>query len=160
MRSTYCSCSADPLEGMYGQSGIFLSITKNLFQFFECKYSYFFIILRQPVTISVTVFYILTKVDQLSIRAYPALYLGGTPSQETGTSPPSCLLLENRLYIYCQTSVLFFTNGTRYQPPQLSTHRQPSMYSTQQCEICISFMQLHTPSTSFITFPMTSSHTF
>ena len=32
-------------------------------------------------------------------RAYPALYLSGTPSQETGTSPPSCLLLENRLYI-------------------------------------------------------------
>ena len=31
------------------------------------------------------------------IRAYPALYLGGTPSQETRTSPPSCLLLENRL---------------------------------------------------------------
>ena len=34
-----------------------------------------------------------------NIRAYPALYLGGTPSQETGTSPPSCLLLENRLYM-------------------------------------------------------------
>ena len=32
-------------------------------------------------------------------RAYPALYLGGTPSQETSTSPPSCLLLKNRLYI-------------------------------------------------------------
>ena len=30
-------------------------------------------------------------------RAYPPLYLGGTPSQETGTSPPSCLLLKNRL---------------------------------------------------------------
>ena len=30
-------------------------------------------------------------------RAYPALYFGGTPSQETGTSPPSSLLLENRL---------------------------------------------------------------
>ena len=26
-----------------------------------------------------------------------ALRLGVTPSQETGTSPPSCLLLENRL---------------------------------------------------------------
>ena len=32
------------------------------------------------------------------IRAYPALNLGGTPSQETGISPPSCLLLENCLY--------------------------------------------------------------
>ena len=40
---------------------------------------------------------ILVKV--LHIRAYQALYLGGTPSQETGTSPSSCLLLENRLYM-------------------------------------------------------------
>ena len=32
-------------------------------------------------------------------RAYPALYHSGTPSQETGTSPPSCQLLENRLHI-------------------------------------------------------------
>ena len=28
-----------------------------------------------------------------------ALYLGGTSSQRTGTQPPSCLLLENRLYM-------------------------------------------------------------
>ena len=27
------------------------------------------------------------------------MHLGGTPSQKIGTSPPSCLLLENRLYI-------------------------------------------------------------
>ena len=33
------------------------------------------------------------------IRAYIALHLGGTPSQKTGSSPPSCLLLDNRLYI-------------------------------------------------------------
>ena len=26
-------------------------------------------------------------------------YLGGTPNQRTGTGPPSCLLLENRLYM-------------------------------------------------------------
>ena len=32
-------------------------------------------------------------------RAYPALYLGGTPSQETGTSLPRGLLLENGLYL-------------------------------------------------------------
>ena len=32
-------------------------------------------------------------------RAYSALYLGDTPSQKTGTSPPSCLLLENCLYM-------------------------------------------------------------
>ena len=35
----------------------------------------------------------------LSQSIKPALYLGGTPSQQTGTSPPSCLLLDNRLYI-------------------------------------------------------------
>ena len=33
------------------------------------------------------------------IRAYTALYLGGTSSQRTGTSPPSCLLLNNRPYM-------------------------------------------------------------
>ena len=33
------------------------------------------------------------------IRAYTALYPGGTPSQKTGTSPPSCLLLDNHLYM-------------------------------------------------------------
>ena len=32
------------------------------------------------------------------IRAYLAIYLGGTPNQETGTSLPNCLLLENSLY--------------------------------------------------------------
>ena len=46
------------------------------------------------------VFFLLSTEGSLVItRAYPALYLGGTPSQETGTSPPCCLLLENRLYI-------------------------------------------------------------
>ena len=43
--------------------------------------------------------YILVNSILKIIRAYSALYLGGTPSQETGTSPPSYLLLENRLYI-------------------------------------------------------------
>ena len=33
------------------------------------------------------------------IRAYTALYLGGTLSQRTGTSPPSFLLLDNHLHI-------------------------------------------------------------
>ena len=42
----------------------------------------------------------------MDIRGYVALHLGGTPSQETGTSPPSCLLLENRLYILGQISSL------------------------------------------------------
>ena len=44
-------------------------------------------------------FLLLTEGSLVTIRADPALYIGGTPSQETGTSPPSCLLLENHLYI-------------------------------------------------------------
>ena len=35
----------------------------------------------------------------MDIRAYVALHLGGTPSQEIGTSPPSCLLLDICLYM-------------------------------------------------------------
>ena len=44
-------------------------------------------------------FLLLTEGSLGDIRAYLALHLGGTPSQETGISPPSCLLLENRLYM-------------------------------------------------------------
>ena len=33
--------------------------------------------------------------------AYLALHVSGTPSQETGTSPPSCQLLDNRLCMLC-----------------------------------------------------------
>ena len=40
-----------------------------------------------------------TEGSLVIIRAYPALYLSGTPSQETGTSHPSCLLFENCLYM-------------------------------------------------------------
>ena len=48
----------------------------------------------------IRVFFLLsTEGSLVTIRAYSALYLGGTPSQETGTGPPSCLLLENSLYI-------------------------------------------------------------
>ena len=43
------------------------------------------------------VFFLLSTEGSLVTRAYLALYLGGTPSQETRTSPPSCLLLKNRL---------------------------------------------------------------
>ena len=47
------------------------------------------------------VFFLLSTEGSLVItRTYPALHLGGTPSQKTGTSPPRCLLLENRRYIY------------------------------------------------------------
>ena len=35
----------------------------------------------------------------VNIRAYVALHLVGTPSRETGTSPPHCLFLDNRLYM-------------------------------------------------------------
>ena len=35
----------------------------------------------------------------VDIRAYIAIQLGGSPSQETGTSPPNHLLLDNRLYM-------------------------------------------------------------
>ena len=41
----------------------------------------------------------------VDIRAYIALCLGGTPSQETGTSSPSCLLLDNRLFIFNTTQI-------------------------------------------------------
>ena len=44
------------------------------------------------------VFFLLSTEGSLVItRAYPALYLAGTTSHETGTSPPSCLHLDNRL---------------------------------------------------------------
>ena len=33
--------------------------------------------------------------------------LGGTPIQETGTSPPSCLILENRIYILNNISIQY-----------------------------------------------------
>ena len=42
-------------------------------------------------------------------RAYPAIYLGGTPSHRTGTSPPSYLLLENRLFMFESTRNNVFT---------------------------------------------------
>ena len=50
--------------------------------------------------------------------AYPALYLGGTPSQETSTSPPSRLLPENRLYILEKLVLLIFgrTHYSTYKP--------------------------------------------
>ena len=40
----------------------------------------------------------------MTIRAYPTLYIGGTPSQETGNSPLA-VLLENHLYIHSGTIV-------------------------------------------------------
>ena len=37
--------------------------------------------------------------DLSGLQSLLALYLGGTPSQMTGTRPPSCKHLDNRLYI-------------------------------------------------------------
>ena len=34
------------------------------------------------------------------LQSLLALYIGGTPSQMTGTRPPSCLQLDNCLYIF------------------------------------------------------------
>ena len=43
------------------------------------------------------------------IRAYTALCLGGTPSEKTGTSPPSFLLLDNCLYI-AKVQILMYSD--------------------------------------------------
>ena len=50
------------------------------------------------------IFLPITKV----FRAYSALYLGGTPSQETSTSPSCCQLLENRLCMKYSPSLIKF----------------------------------------------------
>ena len=44
--------------------------------------------------------YASTEGSLADTRAYIALYLVGTPILETGTSPHSCLLLDNHLYMY------------------------------------------------------------
>ena len=41
----------------------------------------------------------------MNSRANVALHLGGTPGQETGTSPLSCLLLDNRLWRWLPTDM-------------------------------------------------------
>ena len=61
------------------------------------------------------VFFLLSTEGSLVItRAYPDLYLGGTPSQETVTGPPSCLLLENRLYMTTKTKFPRLNNFVTY----------------------------------------------
>ena len=50
------------------------------------------------------VFFLLSAEGSLvDIRAYIALHLSGTPSQETSSSPPSCLLLDNLEWIFIQS---------------------------------------------------------
>ena len=50
--------------------------------------------------------WILAQVDSKLLKTFSgyqsllALYLSGTPSQETGTRPPSCLYLDNHLCMY------------------------------------------------------------
>ena len=39
------------------------------------------------------------KLGHFIFSGYQSLYLGGTPSLKTDTSPPSCLHLHNRLYM-------------------------------------------------------------
>ena len=57
--------------------------------------------IKECLTSSNKCFFLLSTEGPLVItRACPDLFLSGTPSQETGTSPSSCLLLENRLYMF------------------------------------------------------------
>ena len=73
---------------------------------------------------SVSFFYQVEGTFVHIIRAYTAVYLGGTPSQRTGTSPPSCLLLDNRLFMtvvkWANTGLqelFFFQEGRRVKNP-------------------------------------------
>ena len=53
------------------------------------------------------VFFLLSTKGSLEIiRAYQALYLGGTPSLKAGTSPPSCLHLDNLLYMMAEIQAI------------------------------------------------------
>ena len=52
-----------------------------------------------------------TEGSLVDTRAYIALYLGGTPSQDSGTSPPSCLLLDNRLYMHVNSKLMHEHDG-------------------------------------------------
>ena len=55
---------------------------------------------RRELNFVQQVFFLLSTEGSFEItRAYPALCLGGTPSQETGTRPPSCLFLKKRLFM-------------------------------------------------------------
>ena len=97
---------------MYKQSPTFFPITKSLFQLPVCKY----VVCKCFVTAQTRrqtkrrnkrvlnfvqrVFFLLSTEGSIVItRAYPALYLGGTPSQETGTSPLAVYSLRT-IYIY------------------------------------------------------------
>ena len=84
-------------KDIYRQSPTFLPITKSLFYLLVCKYEHFWSVLKT----SCQVFFLLsTEVSLVDTKAYLALYLGGTPSQEASTSPPSWLLLNNHLFMY------------------------------------------------------------
>ena len=101
-----------------------------------------FIILRQPITISVTVFSNLTKLtNYLSLLA---LHLSRTPRLMTSTSPPSCLLLDNRLYIYISSFffVRFFPEFSFrswvYQLSFVRNSENSSCLSTFVYSVCLS----------------------
>ena len=60
------------------------------------------------------------NVDHLkSKKSLQALYLGGTPSQMTVTSPPSCIHLDNRLYIHTQEPWIKLHSNLFYKPSLL-----------------------------------------
>ena len=61
------------------------------------------------------VFFLLsTEGSLVDTRAYLALHLGGTPSQETVTSPPRCQLLDNCLFMMLATIQLTLNNIYSY----------------------------------------------
>ena len=100
----------------------------------------------------------------MDTRAYLALHLGGTPSQETGTSPSSCQLLDNRiiisrptnshssLFIWSQLFVPFssivgklsFVYEHLLQSLSLF-HAHPFTLAFPQTQLSLSFSLTHTP---------------
>ena len=80
-------------------SNFLLSLLSKYKQIFS--YTKGYIRNKRVLNFAQQVFILLSTEGSLVItRAYPPLYLGATPSQETGTSPPSCILLKNRLCMY------------------------------------------------------------
>ena len=85
-------------------------------------------------------FLLSTEWSIVIIRAYPALYLGGTPSRETCTSPSSCLLLKNHLYISPKwLTLIFFKLQAWHHPGKAKTlcvqTKKIHMYTTYSLKI-------------------------
>ena len=77
----------------------------------------------------------------MDTRAYLALYLGGTHSQETGTSPPSCLLLDNHLFMTLFESflvhkfVVSFIKSYHFHFDHLAIYRLPQEFAPYQSKM-------------------------